>query len=74
MAKPVTAEVAELGVVTEPPPEITDHAPVPTPGVVAARFTDDALLQTVCAAPALDALGAASTLIVTWLVDRKSNV
>ena len=30
---PVTVEVGEAGVVTEPAPEITVHSPVPTVGV-----------------------------------------
>ena len=35
--KPVTPDVGELGVVTEPDPAMTVHAPVPTVGVLPAK-------------------------------------
>ena len=35
--KPVTPDVGELGVVTDPDPAMTVHAPVPTVGVFPAK-------------------------------------
>ncbi len=37
MLIPVTVELADVGVVTVAVPAITVHAPVPTPGTLAAR-------------------------------------
>jgi hypothetical protein len=55
--KPVTALLINEGVVTLPPPEITDHEPTPPVGVIAARFVVGELMQIVWLGPALAILG-----------------
>lgn len=53
--KPVTPEVANVGVVIAPPPEINVHKPLPTAGVLPAKVADEE--QTVCVVPALEIVG-----------------
>lgn len=52
---PVTPEVGELGVVTDPPPEKTVQIPVPTIGVF--PFKEEDALQKVLSAPAFETVG-----------------
>ena len=52
---PVTPEVGELGVITVELPAITDHAPVPTDGVLPAKVA--VVEQTVWSGPAFDVFG-----------------
>ena len=60
-ASPVNAEVALVGVVTEPPaPEMIVHAPVPIVGALPAKVTE--VPQTVWSEPALAAVGGALTI------------
>jgi len=60
---PVTTDVGLPGVVTDPPPAITVHAPVPTVGVFPAR--EDVVVQTPKSGPAFAVVGDASLVIVT---------
>ena len=62
IVKPVTPEVADVGVVIVAGPEITDHEPVPTPGI----FADNVAvvwLQRLWSIPAFAALGGSLTVI-----------
>ena len=62
------AEVAEVGVVTDPPaPLMIVHAPVPTDGALAAKVAD--VPQIVWSGPALLTVGAAIKLITTSSVE-----
>jgi hypothetical protein len=66
--RPVTVVLAEVELVTTPPPVKTDHVPVPVVGVFAARVAFGLEIQTVWLDPALAMLGAGSTVIVIVLV------
>jgi hypothetical protein len=71
VVKPVMVVVAEPGVVIVPVtgPEICDHVPVPTAGVLPAIVTLPTLVQIVCGGPALAVVGAGFTVIVTLDVE-----
>ncbi len=58
---PVTPVVGEVKLLIDPVPSNTDHKPVPTVGVFAAIVVVAVEIQIVCAGPALDILGLAST-------------
>ena len=62
MAKPVTPEVGEPGVVTVAVPDNTDQLPVPIEGVFAANVVVVPPHGTVISGPALAAVGGASTV------------
>ena len=66
--RPVTVVLAEVELVTTPPPVKTDQVPVPVVGVFAARVAFGLEIQTVWLLPALAMLGAGSTVIVIVLV------
>ena len=67
-AVPVNADVALLGVVTEPPaPETMLQAPVPTVGVLPAKVTDVA--QTFWSGPALAVVGLPVRVMTTSSVE-----
>lgn len=63
-ARPVTVDVGLFGLVIVPNPEITDHVPTPVVGVLAANVAFGELIQTVWLGPAVEILGAGSTMIV----------
>ena len=65
---PVTVEVGEAGVVTEPAPEITVHSPVPTVGVFAAKVVA-VVSHNVWSGPAAATVGTSSTVIITSSVE-----
>jgi hypothetical protein len=61
--KPVTPDVGDPGVVTDPDPAITVHAPVPTVGILPAKAA--VVAHTLWSGPAFDVVGDASRVIVT---------
>jgi hypothetical protein len=63
--KPVTPEVALLGVVATPVPDVVVHAPVPGDGLLPAKVAV-VVLHMVCAVPAFEVTGD-ETVIVTVL-------
>ena len=67
MLKPVTPDVGLPGVVTDAPPAITVHTPVPTVGVLLARAA--VAEHTPKSAPAFAVVGEASLIIVTVSTD-----
>ena len=64
---PFTEAFGEFIGETVPVPETSDHAPVPTDGTFALNVALEE--QIVCGEPAADAVGFASTLIATVLVE-----
>jgi len=71
VVKPVIVVVGEVGETMVPVtgPEICDHVPVPTAGVLPAITTVPGVMQIVCGGPELAMVGAAFTVIVTWSLD-----
>jgi len=63
MARPVTEEVGELMEVMVPPPETSDHVPVPFTAIFPLRVAE--VEQTDWSCPAFDVVGKASTFITT---------
>ncbi len=63
MPRPVIPEVAEVGVVMFPAPEINVHKPVPTKGVFPARVA--VVAHRVWSGPALAIVGCGRTLTLT---------
>lgn len=61
--RPVTEDVANVGVVIVPLPEITDQVPVPTSGVFPVRAKVGVLIQIDWLEPALAIVGTLSTCI-----------
>ncbi len=61
--KALTAEVADMGFVILPRPDIKVQFPCPTTGVFAERFPE--LEQIICFGPAIAVLGLASTVMET---------
>jgi hypothetical protein len=65
--RPVTVVLAEVELVTTPPPVNTDQVPTPVVGVFAVKVAFGELIQTVWLDPALAMLDAGSTVIVIVL-------
>lgn len=70
ITSPVTPDVGDAGVVTVAVPDATDHAPVPTAGVLPAKVVV-VVLHNVWSGPALAAEGEAYTVITTLSVEEQ---
>jgi len=71
-ANPVKVDAGLLGLVTVPPPTITDHVPIPVMGILPANVVVGLLIHNVWFDPATAAVGILSTwiLIVELLVPQ----
>jgi hypothetical protein len=69
MPNPFTVEEFKFGFATVPDPEINDHVPVPTEGILPFNTTEPELAQTVWSNPALEIVGMESTIIFTVSVE-----
>ena len=63
--RPVTPEVAEVGVVTVPEPDTTDHDPLPQAKVLAAKVAVVAHTAKVWSEPAFNVLAGQGDVITT---------